>query len=71
PNWFQAEDKFKCPCHGSGFKRSGINFEGPAPRPLERVQISLSDDGQLVVDKSLKFRYELGEWDKPGAKLKV
>ncbi len=71
PNWFQAEDKFKCPCHGSGFKRSGINFEGPAPRPLERVKISLSDDGQLVVDKSLKFRYELGEWDKPGARLKV
>ncbi|MBI4841314.1 MAG: Rieske (2Fe-2S) protein, partial [candidate division NC10 bacterium] len=47
------------------------NFEGPAPRPLERVKISLSDDGQLVVDKSLKFRHDLGEWDKPGAKLKV
>ncbi len=71
PNWFQAEDKFKCPCHGSGFKRSGVNFEGPAPRPLERVKIALSDDGQLVVDKSVKFRYELGEWEKPGAKLKV
>ena len=71
PNWFLAEDKFKCPCHGSGFKRSGINFEGPAPRPLERIKIGLSDDGQLVVDKSVKFRYELGEWDKPGAKLKV
>ena len=36
PRWLAAENKFKCPCHGSGFYKSGINFEGPAPRPLER-----------------------------------
>ena len=36
PNWLSAESKFKCPCHGSGFRPTGINFEGPAPRPLER-----------------------------------
>ena len=71
PNWLPSEGKFKCPCHGSGFRRSGINFEGPAPRPLERIKIGFSDDGQLVVDKSVKFRYELGEWDKRGATLKV
>ena len=36
PNWLEGEQKFKCPCHGSGFyRKSGINFEGPAPRPLE------------------------------------
>src|SRR4029079_978305 len=34
PNWLEAEQKFKCPCHGSGFYKDGINFEGPAPRPL-------------------------------------
>ena len=33
PNWLAAEQKFKCPCHGSGFYISGINFEGPAPVP--------------------------------------
>ena len=31
PNWLEAEQKFKCPCHGSGFYKDGINFEGPAP----------------------------------------
>ena len=35
PNWLPVESKFKCPCHGSGFRMTGIHFEGPAPRPLE------------------------------------
>ena len=39
PNWLESEQKFKCPCHGSGFNITGINFEGPAPRPLERCAI--------------------------------
>lgn len=71
PNWLAAENKFKCPCHGSGFYRSGVNFEGPAPRPLERARIVLADDGQLLVDKSVKFQQEKGEWSKPEAFLKV
>jgi cytochrome b6-f complex iron-sulfur subunit len=63
PNWLEAEQKFKCPCHGSGFYKSGINFEGPAPRPLERYAIKLADDGQLEVDKSRKFQEEIGQWE--------
>ncbi len=55
PNWFNAENKFKCPCHGSGFKRDGMNFEGPAPRPLDRAKIALTLEGELVVDKGQKF----------------
>jgi cytochrome b6-f complex iron-sulfur subunit len=51
-----AENKFKCPCHGSGFFKSGLNFEGPAPRPLDRFKLSIGDDGQLVVDKSKVFK---------------
>ena len=62
PNWLEGEQKFKCPCHGSGFYKDGVNFEGPAPRPLERYAISLADDGQLEVDKSRKFNEELGQW---------
>jgi cytochrome b6-f complex iron-sulfur subunit len=65
PNWLEGEKKFKCPCHGSGFKISGVNFEGPAPRPLERYAIRRGDDGQLIVDKSRKFQRELGQWDDP------
>lgn len=62
PNWLEAEQKFKCPCHGSGFYKDGVNFEGPAPRPLERYAIGLADDGQLLVDKSRTFQQELGQW---------
>jgi cytochrome b6-f complex iron-sulfur subunit len=71
PNWLAAENKFKCPCHGSGFYASGVNFEGPAPRPLERARIVLSDDGQILVDKSVKFQQEKGEWTKDESFLKV
>ena len=65
PNWLAGEQKFKCPCHGSGFYISGINFEGPAPRPLERFKVALADDGQIMVDKSQKFQQELGQWSDP------
>ncbi|MEX2175976.1 MAG: Rieske 2Fe-2S domain-containing protein [Pirellulaceae bacterium] len=62
PNWLEAEQKFKCPCHGSGFYKDGVNFEGPAPRPLERYAVSVADDGQLLVDKSRTFQEEMGQW---------
>jgi cytochrome b6-f complex iron-sulfur subunit len=71
PNYLSAENKFKCPCHGSGFRLTGINFEGPAPRPLERARVVLADDGQILVDKSRHFQYELGQWSDPEAFLKV
>jgi cytochrome b6-f complex iron-sulfur subunit len=71
PNFLSAENKFKCPCHGSGFRTTGVNFEGPAPRPLERARIVLADDGQILVDKSRKFQRELGQWTDPEAFLKV
>jgi cytochrome b6-f complex iron-sulfur subunit len=76
PNWLEKDAKFKCPCHGSGFYgpglgEPGINFEGPAPRPLERWALSVGDDGQIVVDKSRKFQQERGEWSNPDSFIKV
>jgi len=65
PNWLDSEQKFKCPCHGSGFYISGINFEGPAPRPLERFKVAIADDGQIMVDKSKRFQQELDQWSDP------
>ncbi len=65
PSWLEGEQKFKCPCHGSGFYKNGINFEGPAPRPLERVGLQIAADGMLEVDKSVKFQEEKGQWDDP------
>jgi cytochrome b6-f complex iron-sulfur subunit len=71
PNYLSAEAKFKCPCHGSGFRLTGINFEGPAPRPLERVRVVLAEDGQILVDKSHHYQQELGQWIDPEAFLKI
>jgi cytochrome b6-f complex iron-sulfur subunit len=65
PNWLEGEQKFKCPCHGSGFYITGVNFEGPAPRPLERSGIRIAEDGMLEVDKSVKFQEEMGQWKDP------
>ena len=67
PNWLEAEQKFKCPCHGSGFYKDGINFEGPAPRPLERYAISIANDGQIEVDKNRTFFEEKGDWSDPAS----
>jgi cytochrome b6-f complex iron-sulfur subunit len=69
PRWLPGDNKFKCPCHGSGFYRTGVNFEGPAPRPLERAFISFAEDGQLLIDRSVKFLYEKNEWGKDGSYL--
>ena len=55
PSWMKAQKKFKCPCHGSGYYITGLNFEGPAPRPMDRFKISIAEDGQLLVDKTIKY----------------
>ena len=75
PRWLSDENKFKCPCHGSGYRGlptsiTGINFEVPL-RAHDRRQISVDKDGNIVVDKSVRFLYEKGEWEKPGASIKV
>jgi cytochrome b6-f complex iron-sulfur subunit len=51
PRWLSAANKFKCPCHGSGFYKDRTNFECPAPRRLDRFKIELGEVGQLLVDK--------------------
>jgi cytochrome b6-f complex iron-sulfur subunit len=71
PSWLEGERKFKCPCHGSGFYITGINFEGPAPRPLERAGIRIAEDGMLEVDKSAKFQEEMGQWSDPASYFEV
>ena len=70
PRWLKAEDKYKCPCHGSGYYRDGVNFEGPAPRPMEHVKIALADDGQLLFDRSKLFP-DPTTWASSDALLKV
>ncbi|GIS36534.1 MAG: hypothetical protein Ct9H90mP7_5420 [Candidatus Neomarinimicrobiota bacterium] len=47
PNWLLQIINLNAPFHGSGFRMTGIHFEGPAPRPLERFKIGLANDGQV------------------------
>jgi cytochrome b6-f complex iron-sulfur subunit len=61
PDWKPSENKFKCPCHGSGYDPEGINFEGPAPRPMDRAHVALDPDGQIVVDLSKLYSWPKGE----------
>jgi len=72
PAWLEAQNKFKCPCHGSGYYKNGINFEGPTPRPLERARISIDpSDGQILVDKAQKYLWEQGQWTDPASFIEV
>jgi len=61
PDWKPSENKFKCPCHGSGYDPEGVNFEGPAPRPMDRAHVELDPEGQIVVDLSHVYRWPKGE----------
>ena len=74
PDWKASENKFKCPCHGSGYDSEGVNFEGPAPRPMDRAHVELDPEGQIVVDLSRLYRWPKGErseFNDPGAIIHV
>ena len=60
PDWKASENKFKCPCHGSGYDNEAINFEGPAPRPMDRAHVELDAEGQIVVDIARLYSWPKG-----------
>lgn len=49
--WKPDANLIECPCHGSKFKSDGTKVEGPAPRSLPHFSITLTPDGELLVDK--------------------
>jgi cytochrome b6-f complex iron-sulfur subunit len=49
--WKPEANMIACPCHGSKFTRDGAKTAGPAPRPLSRLSLTLTTDGELMVDK--------------------
>ena len=71
PEWKPSENKFKCPCHGSGYDSEGVNFEGPAPRPMDRAHIELDATGKIIVDTSRLYmddpRAGVNQFNDPGA----
>ena len=74
PDWKPSENKFKCPCHGSGYTSEGINFEGPAPRPMDRAHVEIDASGQIVVDTARLYDWPKGgenKFNKEGAFVRV
>lgn len=76
PDWKPAENKFKCPCHGSGYTPEAINFEGPAPRPMDRAHVELNAEGQVIVDTSRLYSWYKSqggpdEFEQPGAFITI
>jgi cytochrome b6-f complex iron-sulfur subunit len=55
-NYNRLGDEFVCPCHGSRFRKDGVNFSGPAQRPLDLISISLSEDGSVMIDADKAHR---------------
>ena len=76
PDWKPGENKFKCPCHGSGYTPEGINFEGPAPRPMDRAHLELDAQGHMIADTSRLYMWDRSkggrdEFNDPGAFIAV
>jgi cytochrome b6-f complex iron-sulfur subunit len=71
PDWLPQENMFHCPCHGSEYDPEGINFAGPAPRPMDRCFVEILADGTLETDTSRLFsqdpRAGLNEFNDPDA----
>jgi cytochrome b6-f complex iron-sulfur subunit len=75
PDWLPQQDMFHCPCHGSEYDPEGINFAGPAPRPMDRCKVTLLGDGTVQVDTSHLYmqdpRSGVNQFNDPGAYVTV
>src|SRR5579862_6645891 len=75
PEWKPSENKFKCPCHGSGYDAEAINFEGPAPRPMDRAHVEADATGKIIVDTSRLYVDDpaagVNHFNDPGAFLSI
>ncbi|MFO7273893.1 MAG: Rieske 2Fe-2S domain-containing protein [Bacillota bacterium] len=48
--WNAAQKKFMCPCHASVYDITGQNIAGPAPRPLDMMEVIVEPDGTILVN---------------------
>jgi len=48
--WNKGEGDFHCPCHGSVYDRHGVRIAGPAPRPLDLMELTVDSSGNAVVN---------------------
>jgi len=75
PDWLQQEDMFHCPCHGSEYDPQGVNFAGPAPRPMDRCFVTKLANGSIQVDSSRLFVQDpqagTSHFNDPGAYVEI
>jgi Rieske Fe-S protein len=45
-----SDQGFECPCHGSRYSAAGYVLKGPARLPLSYLELTLSQDGLVVLD---------------------
>jgi cytochrome b6-f complex iron-sulfur subunit len=51
--------EFHCPCHGSKFNNSGEKIAGPAKKPMQYLQVTLSPDGkELLINNRIPVDYD-------------
>ncbi|MGA2191962.1 MAG: Rieske 2Fe-2S domain-containing protein [Nitrospirota bacterium] len=46
--WYEADKKFKCPCHDGWFDEHGINKGGPPPVPLVKLEYKIAGEKLIV-----------------------
>ena len=75
PDWEPTQHIFHCPCHGSEYDIDGINFAGPAPRPMDRCWMSLQADGTILVNNARLYVNEpyagIDQFNNPRAILSI
>lgn len=59
--WVEAEKRFVCPCHQSVYQPTGQNIAGPAPRPLDIMEVRIEGDDIYVDTGKIqqRFRHDL------------
>lgn len=62
--WVGAENKFKCPCHGSQYNAEGKVIRGPAPLSLALAHCAVNDNGVVTFAPwtETDFRTGLAPW---------
>jgi cytochrome b6-f complex iron-sulfur subunit len=75
PDWLPQQNMFHCPCHGSEYDPEGVNFAGPAPRPMDRCHVTMQANGTVLVDSSHLYmqdpRAGINQFNDPGAFVSI
>ena len=58
--WNKAENKFKCPCHGSQYNADGKVIRGPAPLSLALAHVVVDDTDTVVFSKWTEQDFRTG-----------